>query len=211
MCYHYELKATAADLRKRFEAISKMSEAPLPSAPVNGFDFAALPIVTGKEQAVLQTAHWGLIPAWSKDLSIRQHTLNARWETLHEKASFRNILSQRCLIPATAFFEWKWLNAKGTRKEKFRIGLDGMELFSFAGLWDQWLRPEDGAAILSFSIITTEAKGIMRDIHNSKLRQPAALLPEEEKAWLGGEPVELNKELPWKATSLEPPAPTLFD
>lgn len=211
MCYHYELKATAADLRKRFDAISKVKEEPLPFGVINGFDFASLPIVTRNDQVILQSAYWGLIPSWSKDDSIRQHTLNARFETLSEKASFRNILSHRCLIPATAFFEWKWLNSKGTRKEKFRIGLDGAEIFCFAGLWDRWLRPEDGAEILSYSIITTEAHGVMRSIHNSKLRQPAALLPEEEKAWLAGESVELNKEVPWIATSLEPPAPTLFD
>jgi putative SOS response-associated peptidase YedK len=211
MCYHYELQATAADLRKRFEAIPKVEDGTIRSGAINGFDFSALPIVTKNGQTIIQAAHWGLIPSWSKDSAIRQHTLNARWETLQEKPSFRNILSQRCLVPATAFFEWKWLNPKGTRKEKYRIGLENTDLFSFAGLWDKWLRPEDGAEILSFSIITTEAHGIMKAIHNSKMRQPAALLQEEESAWLEGEPFELNREIPWLATSLEPPAPTLFD
>jgi putative SOS response-associated peptidase YedK len=45
------------------------------------------------------TMRWGLIPSWSKDLSIAYKTINARAETVANTPSFREpFRSQRCLI-----------------------------------------------------------------------------------------------------------------
>ncbi len=50
---------------------------------------------------------WGLIPHWAKDPSIGSKMINARSETLVEKPSFRNLLSQkRGLILSSGFYEW---------------------------------------------------------------------------------------------------------
>ena len=51
---------------------------------------------------------WGLVPSWSPDPSIGNRMINARAETLLEKPSFRNLVSQRrCVIPADGFYEWR--------------------------------------------------------------------------------------------------------
>ncbi len=48
------------------------------------------------------------MPNWSKDMSIGNKMINARGETVFEKASFRNsIKNKRCLVIADSFYEWK--------------------------------------------------------------------------------------------------------
>jgi putative SOS response-associated peptidase YedK len=125
---------------------------------------------------------WGLIPSWSKDDSIKKYTLNARHETVNQKPSFKN--AKRCLIFADGFYEWKWLDAKGTKKQKYLIEYPDSELFAFAGLYDQWVDKETGEIIRSCSILTTQAKGIMREIHNSKLRMPVTINKSNFNEWL---------------------------
>jgi putative SOS response-associated peptidase YedK len=49
-----------------------------------------------------------LVASWSKDRSIGYKTINARTETVATTASFREpFKSQRCLVPADGFYEWK--------------------------------------------------------------------------------------------------------
>ncbi|MGZ6304305.1 MAG: SOS response-associated peptidase, partial [Ktedonobacteraceae bacterium] len=49
----------------------------------------------------LAMLRWGLIPAWAKDESIGSRMINARAESLTEKASFKRLLrSKRCMIVA---------------------------------------------------------------------------------------------------------------
>jgi len=50
----------------------------------------------------LSAARWGLVPHWAKDLSIGSRMINARCETIHEKAAFRQaIRARRCIVPAS--------------------------------------------------------------------------------------------------------------
>ena len=51
---------------------------------------------------------WGLIPNWATDASIGSKLINARAETLLEKPSFKNLVSnQRCIVLSDGYFEWK--------------------------------------------------------------------------------------------------------
>jgi len=51
---------------------------------------------------------WGLVPFWAKDPNIGFKLINARSDSLAQKASFReSFKKRRCLIPASAFYEWK--------------------------------------------------------------------------------------------------------
>src|SRR3989344_9146153 len=121
---------------------------------------------------------WGLVPSWAKDPSIGNRMINARCETIAEKASFKRLIGrQRCLVPADSFYEWR---KEGKRKLPMRILLKTREPFTFAGLWDLWKKPE-GGELLSFTIITTEANELLRPIHD---RMPVILQRDGEDKWL---------------------------
>ena len=45
---------------------------------------------------------WGIAPSWSKN---KVNIINARSETLQEKADFKNSL--RCIFIADGYYEWK--------------------------------------------------------------------------------------------------------
>jgi putative SOS response-associated peptidase YedK len=123
-----------------------------------------VPVIVRKgEGNEIMPMHWGLVPSWAKDPSIGQRMINARAETLAEKPSFKRLIrTRRCLVPADGFYEWR---KEGKRKVPVWVHLKNKEPFGFAGLWDLWKQPE-GAELYSFTIITTEANELLRNIHD---------------------------------------------
>lgn len=128
---------------------------------------------------LLQFARWGLVPFWVTDDPKKMKPLiNARVETLVEKASFRNALGKRrCLIPADGFYEWRTIEGK---KIPVRIRLNGERLFAFAGLYEDWKSP-DGNYLRSCTIVTVSGNEKLASVHD---RMPAILHPEHEETWL---------------------------
>ncbi len=121
---------------------------------------------------------WGLIPAWAKDPSTGNRMINAKAETVAEKAAFRAALRRRrCLVLADGFYEWQRV---GQRKRPMRIALSTGEPFAFAGLWETWRDPT-GERIQSCAIITTTANELLSPIHD---RMPVILPKESEAIWL---------------------------
>lgn len=56
--------------------------------------------------------------------------INARMETLRERRMFKGLLAtNRCLIPADGFYEWKG-------RQPYYFHLPDQRLFAFAGLWN---------------------------------------------------------------------------
>jgi putative SOS response-associated peptidase YedK len=138
-----------------------------------------LPVVTGEKPSELQFFSWGLLPHWAKNRNFKSKPINARAETVTEKPSFRSLIStRRCIVPADGFYEWKSTSAG---KQPYRFLLKSEELFSFAGLWDEWTDKETGEVIDTFTIITTEANDLVKTMHT---RMPVLLHPIEEDAWL---------------------------
>jgi len=126
---------------------------------------------------------WGLVPHWAKDPSMGARMNNARAETVAQKPSFREAFRQRrCLIPASGFYEWK---LESGRKQPYYIYPSRGQLFSFAGLWEQW----NGAtgSLETCAIITTDANGKMAAVHE---RMPVIVSPGEYSAWLSGDAYE---------------------
>ncbi len=86
---------------------------------------------------------WGLIPSWSKDVSIGSKMINARSETLADKPAFRAALNRRrCLVVADGFYEWQ-AQPEGPKQPMY-ITLKDHAVFGFAGLWERWTEPESG-------------------------------------------------------------------
>ncbi len=202
MCGRFALYADYEALLKRFD----IEEAALEQASYKeNYNVApsqqiAAVINDGKRNR-LGTFRWGLIPPWAKDQKIGYKMINARGETAAEKPSFRNAFKKkRCLIPASAFYEWK----KGEGgKTPMLIHLEEDELFAFAGLWESWKAP-DGEMVHSCTILTTQPNALMAEIHD---RMPVILSKGDEQAWLDPnvQDPELLQELikPYQRSGLE--------
>lgn len=101
----------------------------------------------------------------------KSRVINARSETAFEKAMFRkSLLKQRCLVPASGYFEWKRTQSGGKTKQKYALFRPGKPIY-MAGLW----RLEQGEKLPVFVILTREAGTILAVIHD---RMPV-ILPEE--------------------------------
>lgn len=186
MCYQTKILKQKEELMERFNAAIDALNDYEPIEVCSAFEYPKTPVITKEAPTKIQLFNWGLIPSWSKDVSIRNYTLNARIETLNEKKSFKDIVQNRCLIIADGFYEWQWRNNSGSKKEKYLITLPNEELFAFAGLYTQWTN-FDNTKLNSYTIITTQANKLMSEIHNTKQRMPVILKKEDEKHWLQGE------------------------
>jgi putative SOS response-associated peptidase YedK len=137
-------------------------------------------IVGSDDGRVLELMKWGLVPSWSKDPKIGYKMINARAETVAEKASFKAALKKRrCLIPADGFYEWK--KSEGKNKTPMYIQMESGEPFAFAGLYEFWKAPEEDTWLKSCTIITTTPNSLMETIHD---RMPAILKPGDYDQWL---------------------------
>ena len=177
MCFHFTQSQEAQTLENRFQAEFIMKDKYEPPYYYNGFSFPETPIITNQDNTKIILAGWGLKPKWAKENWDKKYTLNARVETLAERASFKNITDNRCLIITDGFFEWQSVG-EGKKKQKFKIDFAG-DLFAFAGLFCI-VNNE-----ITYTIVTTEAKGIMREIHNTKFRMPYSLKTDKDfNQWL---------------------------
>lgn len=95
------------------------------------------------------------------------------WRLYRKNPLLEKIKDVWCL--QIVFFEWQWQDPMGKKKQKYKIAIGQEELFMFAGLWDTWLDVATGELVYTFAVVTTEAQGIMRQIHNTKLRMPLVL------------------------------------
>ena len=142
----------------------------------------------GAERSIT-LARWGLVPHWAREVQIGYKMINARAETVESRPSFRDAFRrQRCIIPASGFYEWK--KAGKDRQPYYIFRKDGAPL-ALAGLWDRWENPEHpGEVVVSCTIITTEANGLVAQLHN---RMPALLEPATFDAWF--DPHQGEKDL----------------
>ncbi|MDH3404883.1 MAG: SOS response-associated peptidase [Acidobacteriota bacterium] len=138
------------------------------------------PVVIAGEDGVRRAVEmrWGLVPYWAEGPEIGSRMINARSETVAEKAAFRDSFRRRrCLVAADGFYEWQKV-AGG--KQPFLLRLTGGAPFGFAGLWDRWRGPR-GRILESFTILTTTPNELVAPIHD---RMPVILAPEGRDLWL---------------------------
>ena len=94
----------------------------------------------------LNTASWGLIGHWYKDLAqaraSQSHAINARCESVFEKPTFRDSFrKRRCLIPVDGYYEWATALGQYRPKQPFFISLQDGHQLSLAGIWSTWISP----------------------------------------------------------------------
>jgi putative SOS response-associated peptidase YedK len=163
----------------------------------NGFDYLPTPIITSGDPDKFKLFRWGLIPFYMSDkekaMVLRTQTMNCISEEMYDKPSFKDAIKngQRCLIPVTGFFEWHWLDEKGTVKIPYYVTFRDQRVRSMAGLYSRWKDKETNEYYYSYTVLTTRANAILEYVHNNKKRMPVFIPKEDEKAWL-------NKDLSQK-------------
>ncbi len=199
MCFHTKQSQDAQSIENRFQAKFVAPELYKPTLHYNAFEFPKTPVITSQNTDIIEMISWGLIPEWAHEDWNRTYTLNARIETLDEKPAFRDYIENRCIIPVNAFYEWQH---RGKQKIKYEIGFKD-ELFVLAGLYSYYHETK------TYTVLTTEAEGIMREIHNSKLRMPIALKTDQEIGeWLNQGIVQPRQD--FTAIRLDPEQLRLF-
>ena len=154
-----ELQQIVQDIRRR------AGEADTPP-PVGGdvCPSALAPVLVARGEKILGTLQtWGL-PGPRGGLII-----NARAETVTQKPMFRrSIAAQRCVIPASSFYEWD------AARHKYQFALPGSPLY-LAGIYNN----VDGRD--RFVILTTAPNASVQNIHD---RMPLLLSRADIRPWL---------------------------
>jgi putative SOS response-associated peptidase YedK len=183
MCGRFSVRFTWKELHELYRAFVDSTEADW-KPKYNIAPTTQIPVLRYLEgRRRIDLMRWGLIPAWSKEISKEYINHNARGETCTTLRSFSPAwkAGRRCIIPASSFFEWKKIDPK--TKQPYAIGLGNQGPMSFAGLWEEW-KPKDAAPVLSVTMITTGPNSLMEPIHN---RMPVMIGDEHLPAWLGEE------------------------
>jgi putative SOS response-associated peptidase YedK len=174
MCGRFSLDTTKAEIAKEFKCASvaynrgRYNIAPSQDITV---------VINGGESNESVEMRWGLIPSWVKSLDTwKRNLINARVETIEEKPSFRDGFKKHpCLIPVSGFYEWD----KNKQPYYFH---QGKSLFALAGIWSTWNNPETEEQLLSCTILTSEAKGAIAEVHH---RMPVIIPADYYDLWLG--------------------------
>lgn len=141
------------------------------------------------EQRRLQLMRWGLIPPWAGRPGAPASTtlINARVETLHEKAAFKHLVDDhRCVVPVDGYYEWQ---KRGRERTPYLFAFDDDRPFFFAGLW----RPAGRAGVdvstdvaPSYTVLTAAAIPALAPFHD---RMPIMLDADAARRWLRGDDV----------------------
>ncbi|MFT5822130.1 MAG: putative SOS response-associated peptidase YedK [Crocinitomix sp.] len=165
-----------------------------PMAFVNGFEHPKLFTLVKEVELKATRFTWGLIPSWTKNKTqateIRNKTLNARGESIFEKASFKeSALDKRCLVFVNGFFEY--YHFKGKTYPNFIQHTEKDKPLVFGGLWSEWTDHLSGEVHQSAAIVTTQANELMTSIHNNPkangARMPLILESDNFDQWLTAE------------------------
>ena len=172
MCGRFELKT-------KFDKLPNILKRDYPSGLDIKYETQNLispsdPVLVVKNEGRIKTTFmsWGFISPWAKDPFDKKkpRPFNARSETIEEiklfSGSWKN---KRCLIPASGFFEKKYLIRRGD-----------YETFWLGGIWSKWTSP-DGSELESCCVLTTKSNNLIKHFHN---RMPVVIPEGYEEEWI---------------------------
>jgi putative SOS response-associated peptidase YedK len=153
----------------------------------------SMPVVVRHSLNTVELMRWGFVPPWEHQKMKPKALINLRDDTVINTAWAHKYLQfQRCLIPATGFFEWQ-KTAIG-RKIPYYIFVKDTKYFSFAGFYNSYIHPKTGKSFNTYAILTTSPNALMEQIHQ---RMPVILAQEDEDAWLNPDFVEIEHLKPF--------------
>ncbi|MGF0536626.1 SOS response-associated peptidase [Agrobacterium sp. ES01] len=187
MCGRFALDATAEQVLE-FLSVIRIEDFPprfniAPTQPIlmavgspRGEPGSNLP----NREALL--VRWGFLPGWVKSPDDFPLLINARAETVNEKASFRAAMRhRRALVPVSGFYEWRrYPKGSKQKSQAYWIHPKNGGLVAFAGLQETWASA-DGSELDTGAIITCAANTAISKIHD---RMPVVIKPEDFPRWL---------------------------
>jgi putative SOS response-associated peptidase YedK len=208
MCGRYAAARSVDDIAGAF-GIRDDDVRAVPQADWNVAPTKDVPAVVEHEgRRSLTVMRWGLVPSWADDPGVGARMINARVESIRERAAFRDAVQRRrCLLPADGWYEWVAVPG-GARQPYFLHRRDGAGL-AFAAVWDTW-RDAEGRSLVTTAIVTGTAPQDARHIHD---RAPVVLEPDEWARWLADAPVDpdLLHPTPLGVVSAHPVSPAVGD
>lgn len=167
------------NLSKRFEIADGV-----PSGTKRNYNIspaASTPVVVLRDGArQIERKLWGIIPQNAKDTSavFRYKTHAVRSEVALKKQSLaKAIRTQRCLVPANGWYEWRVVDGQ---KTPYFVTVRDQPLFAMAGIYSSWTDP-NGKEWGTYGVMTI-------DSHSSstlgRLARPIVLHPNDEASWL---------------------------
>lgn len=179
MCGRFVLTLSPEDMQDLFGAtlVGQLNS----TANYNVCPTQSIPVVAAHEGGrVLTSMRWGFVPHWATSLTDGPLLINARAETLAQKAAFRAAARRRrCLIPSAGFFEWT-TDEYGKKLPWYVYQKDNRPM-CFAAIWQAW-RDADNRRICTVAIVTTTANSDLEAIHH---RMPVVVEPQDWPLWLG--------------------------
>lgn len=207
MIDRYSITAPAEKINERFHA----EVLPAYTANYNAAPTHLLPVITHSSPQGVSTFYWGTSPEWSKNKALSEKIINVRAEAILEKPTLkRAMIKTRCIIPADGFYAWKKVGKRTAIPYRF-VAID-QELFSFAGMWEEF-EDSDGHELHTFTLITTVANEMVATVQE---RMPVMLNRVAEKIWMekGSSEADLiNVLLPYAADKMNyyPVSPRIHD
>jgi putative SOS response-associated peptidase YedK len=200
MCGRYRRRSDKQRIAEAFEAGMGLEDLYLePSDDIRPGSMQPVVYVHSSGERAIALMRWGF-------KTPDRLLFNARSENITTANFWKDsFLKRRCLVPADGFYEWG--KGAGREKTKFVFTVAGREPFGLAGVWSSWKNPKTGEREPTFSILTGEANGVMRPIHD---RQPIITEPRDYREWLAVSerpPVHLLRLLPdeeLRSTPAEP-------
>jgi len=168
MCGRYYMDIDEKEFKKAVEEAEKNIYEECKTGEIFPSNIAPIYI---KDEANMRPifAKWGF-PKWDKKGIV----INARIESLENKQMFKNLVGlNRCIVPASAYYEWKSDNSNGKIKTKYIFKKPDTLLY-MAGLYSVVQNQENKQLSLFnenpmdiyYTIITKEANFSVSQIHN---------------------------------------------
>ena len=133
------------------------------------FPSAIVPVVTNEGARFMKWGFPNLAPN-------RPSLINAKSETAHTLRTFSDAMKQRrCLVPATAYYEWQDVGKK--KKDKYEFALSEQGVCYMAGIF---------APSNDFTILTRQATAEFMPIHD---RMPVIIPRLYIREWLVDSPL----------------------
>jgi len=188
MCGRYYFDIDEKELKNIVDTVQENLYGEIKTGEIYPTNKVAI-ITLNKDKTIAVPAKWGF-PKWDGKGAV----INARVEGISEKRMFKNLTkSNRCLIPASFYFEWK---KEDNKNNKYKFIKDNAILY-MAGLYNTYryndreqlslFDEKEDKEYTAFTIITKEANSSVSNIHD---RMPLIFSKEEMQYYLNGENID---------------------